>query len=120
MRGREDDNMSYEGYEEYLCENGHYFTHNAYSTVRYECPNCQARVAYRHSVDTANGYGHDRFYCEQNNEEYDNSFYDESAPKMENRWDDIWRTDHYGTRYAEKLLKYLPDLTVPNVWKRLT
>jgi hypothetical protein len=47
--------MSYEGFEQYLCENGHYHTFDAYEDVPKSCPFCDKRWAWRHSVDQTNG-----------------------------------------------------------------
>src|SRR4029077_19333542 len=50
--------MSYEGYEQYLCKNGHYFTKDcAYSwgSLKEElCPDCQEKAVWCNSVDETN------------------------------------------------------------------
>lgn len=54
--------MSYEGYEEYICENGHLFRQDA-SLVRWansdniRCPesDCEGGVVFTHAVDLTNG-----------------------------------------------------------------
>lgn len=48
--------MSYEGYVQYLCRNGHYF-HLGYDYgegPEPTCPHCKAPVAMENSVDTTN------------------------------------------------------------------
>lgn len=47
--------MSYEGYDEYLCERGHYSQTDAYDEKLETCPVCGARLAYWSSVDETNG-----------------------------------------------------------------
>lgn len=47
--------MSYEGYEEFLCVNGHHSIVDAFDDDPTCCPQCGARLAYRHSVDETNG-----------------------------------------------------------------
>ncbi len=52
--------MSYEGYEQLLCENGHYLTEDCYEfdssdTEEWRCPVCQAKLAWWNSVDITNG-----------------------------------------------------------------
>ena len=59
--------MSYEGYEQVLCENGHYFTFDCYTWDFYgglcddwKCPTCGAPIGWCNSVDTTNeGYVND-------------------------------------------------------------
>lgn len=49
--------MSYEGYEQWLCENGHYFNFDCYDRPRWEtwrCPHCNAKAAWTNSVDETN------------------------------------------------------------------
>jgi ferredoxin len=47
--------MSYEGYEQLICKNGHYFEN--YDTYNYEasCPICQEKAAWNNQVDQTNG-----------------------------------------------------------------
>jgi hypothetical protein len=49
--------MSYEGYEQHLCENGHYYTRDAdYSYGEPSpCPYCNAKCAWINCVDQTNG-----------------------------------------------------------------
>jgi hypothetical protein len=54
--------MSYEGYEQVLCENGHYFTYDCYEWDFYgglcedwRCPICGTEVGWCNSVDITNG-----------------------------------------------------------------
>ena len=45
--------MSYEGYEQCLCENGHYFIKDAWDEER-PCPYCQSPIVWENSVDETN------------------------------------------------------------------
>jgi hypothetical protein len=50
--------MSYEGYTQVLCENGHYFTYNCYDYEDFDgwkCPECQTEIAWSNMVDETNG-----------------------------------------------------------------
>jgi hypothetical protein len=47
--------MSYEGYVEYLCENGHYCQNGAYETDHTRCPLCNGKLTYINFVDETNG-----------------------------------------------------------------
>ena len=50
--------MSYEGYEQVLCENGHYFTFDCYDywqEDKWVCPICGAKSAWSNMVDVTNG-----------------------------------------------------------------
>ncbi len=85
--------MSYEGYDECLDENGFYFVnHDIYGG------GIPKGAVWIHPVDITNGYDFD-----------DESYTTCDAPKIPNGFSDIWKEDHYGNRYAEKILKWLPD-----------
>lgn len=45
--------MSYEGYVQAICANGHYFTHDCYGEEN--CRICHARAVETHNVDETNG-----------------------------------------------------------------
>ncbi len=53
--------MSYTGYEEYICLNGHYWTKDAYCCYgedhfnQSKCPICGAAIAWYNVVNTTNG-----------------------------------------------------------------
>jgi len=59
--------MSYEGYEQLICENGHEFSIDAYETMTYsddvcddphkeiKCPVCEGKVVWWNAVDLTNG-----------------------------------------------------------------
>lgn len=47
--------MSYEGFEEYLCEKGHYNTRDVYGDEFTACPVCDSKLIYWHPVDQTNG-----------------------------------------------------------------
>lgn len=50
--------MSYEGYFQVLCENGHYHTYDAYDFCfdesSWKCPDCKTGIAWRKGVDQTN------------------------------------------------------------------
>ncbi len=52
--------MSYEGYTECLCANGHYSMYDAYQRLR-GCQHCDASIAWMNDIDTTNdgGYPYD-------------------------------------------------------------
>lgn len=61
--------MSYEGYDQVLCENGHYYTYDCYEfweAVGWACPICGAKAAWSNMVDNTNGS-----YDEETNERID-------------------------------------------------
>ena len=93
--------MSYEGFEEYLCEDGHYTTQDAMAWMHgcggsEICSVCQKRIAWSHAVDETNGYDEDHpgTCC---------------APKIPNGFTDEWHVDHYGNRFATKRQQYRPS-----------
>lgn len=47
--------MSYEGYTEYLCEKGHYWSANCYFDDGEPCAVCGGAPVWRHAVDQTNG-----------------------------------------------------------------
>ena len=50
--------MSYEGYEQYICQNGHAWTEDCSYSFEEEdrvCPICQAKQAWYNAVDDTNG-----------------------------------------------------------------
>ena len=48
--------MSYEGYEQLICENGHYWVIGCHDFVDdARCPQCNAKVKHWNSVDVTNG-----------------------------------------------------------------
>lgn len=53
--------MSFEGYYQILCKNGHYHCEDCYSSYGYgdtlvwRCPECQEQVAWENLVDITNG-----------------------------------------------------------------
>lgn len=88
--------MSYEGCTEYLCGKGHYWNVDVYMEKDQEiCPVCGGLPHYMHSINQTNGY-----------EAGDPSTF--SAATKQIGYEDEWREDHYGTRYAIKIPKYEP------------
>lgn len=49
--------MSYEGYIQRLCKNGHYREIDCYFDDDAPCPECNAEIAWQHNVDTTNDAG---------------------------------------------------------------
>jgi hypothetical protein len=50
--------MSYEGYDQVLCENGHYHTYDCWefwNDERWSCSTCGAKAAWSNMVDVTNG-----------------------------------------------------------------
>lgn len=47
--------MSYEGYRQYLCPTGHYWTVDCYEVDDRNCPVCGRLECWHNSVDTTNG-----------------------------------------------------------------
>jgi len=89
--------MSYEGYEEYLCETGHYWTRDVYSKTDdgEKCPYCNGKPSHWHPVDQTNGF-------ELNN------FSTYPAVKHTSGYKDVWQKDHYGNQYATKITIFKP------------
>ncbi len=50
--------MSYEGYTQYLCENGHSLTRDCMESNPKVCSYCEARVVWANGVDQTNGSLH--------------------------------------------------------------
>jgi hypothetical protein len=51
--------MSYEGFEEYLCKKGHYFTQDCMDDSPSDCPYCFSPAVHYHAVDCTNGIEED-------------------------------------------------------------
>lgn len=86
--------MSFEGFYQRLCATGHLHEDDVYAEGSAKvCPRCQAPFVWENLVDQTNGYYED-----------DPSTY--RHPLEVDGWDDEWRTDHYGNKYAVKILKY--------------
>lgn len=99
--------MSFEGTEERLCIIGHYHALNVYTGFPEKCPNCHSPWGYRHLIDHTNGY-----------DEEDPSTY--SAEREESGFDDDWHEDHYGNKYAVKILRYKPTSNEWRIYKPTT
>ena len=96
--------MSYEGYDEYICEKGHYFGRGCYENDKPVCPLCNEAPRWWHPVDQTNG------------EELDNpSTY--PAEKHIAGTEDRWRADHHNSRYATLIELWTPD---GNAWRPYT
>lgn len=97
--------MSFEGFMEKLCTNGHYFSCDVYTQDEFikECPTCNSPFEYQHLVDITNGY-----------EEDNPSTYPGTIEEI--GFDDEWHVDHYGNRYAIKIHKFKP---VGDQWKKI-
>jgi hypothetical protein len=62
--------MSYSGYTEYLCENGHYHTadDNYGCNVLPKCL-CGEKMTHYKVVDTTNGYANERFFHQDDSDD---------------------------------------------------
>jgi hypothetical protein len=52
--------MSYEGYEEYMCEDGHYWAEDALYSLdisEFDCPDCKKKAIWNNPVDQTNDDG---------------------------------------------------------------
>lgn len=89
--------MSYEGYTEYLCEKGHYFTVDAMDDWDYrpgqghvraqqECEVCKGKLAFMASVDETNGV----------DPEQPHTF---DAPRVQYAFEDLPCMDRFGNKY---------------------
>ena len=94
--------MSYEGYEEFICTNGHYWTEDAmtfsYGTEEEQatackCNYCKEPYHYARSVDETNGIIEEDIRTQR-------------ARLIEIGFDNVWHEDHLGNKYATKELKY--------------
>lgn len=92
--------MSYEGYSEHLCENGHISNFNQYFTPIEGtlCNICNGIFVFVHHVDETNGVEFD-----QEGNPYLNTI---PYPFQEIGFDNDWKEDHYGNKYAIKILRY--------------
>lgn len=88
--------MSYEGYTQYLCEAGHKYDVDLFSTKDI-CPVCGKEPKYEAEVDQTNGI----------DEDDPNTF---PAPTKETGFTDTWKVDHYGNKYALKHIMYEPEV----------
>jgi hypothetical protein len=87
--------MSYEGYDEYLCANGHYGAFDVYQDTPKEC-RCGAAWAWYHSVDQTNGWDEsDPVCCD--------------APKIEIGGDPVPHVDYLGNQYFTCNTRFAPD-----------
>ena len=101
--------MSYEGYTTFLCTNGHQYTVDAldliHRTASRSCPHCGARPVFFRNTDETNGFDPRRPGTQ--------------PPKvLETGFEDFWKQDHYGNRYAVKVLTYKPD-PADTLWEEI-
>lgn len=87
--------MSYSGFREFICENGHYQREGCWEDDPSECFFCKAKIAFSNSVDQTNGQNADEPW---------------SMPGAKDQvgFDDNWFEDHYGNRYAKQIPRYAP------------
>ena len=95
--------MSFEGYYQYICVNGHQWSGTIWMLGDEECLVCHAPFEFEHMVDRTNGTVED-----------DPSTF--AAPMKVIGFTDKWNTDHHGNKYATKIRTYIP---VGSRWKRL-
>ena len=89
--------MSFEGFNEYLCENGHYFSCDVFMDQPVQCPVCRARLKYSRMVDQTNGIieGEPGTY---------------PAELVTIGYTDIPKVDRLGNKYFTTINKYDPKL----------
>ena len=87
--------MSYEGYEEFLCEDGHYFTMGCFDDSVPSCSHCGKLAMHRHSVDCTNG-------IEENNPST------MMADKIILGFTESINVDHHGNKYFSKVNTWAP------------
>ena len=86
--------MSYEGYEEFICETGHYFTEDCYAPNPRKCIFCDSKIEWCNSVDQTNGI-------------------DEDIPQtmpaeIIYTIGDEWKVDKYGNKYVVDRMSFKP------------
>jgi len=90
--------MSYEGYVELLCKNGHYWTVDAYGALDDACCHrCGEHFAWNHSVDETNGI-----------------VYDDNGLPFSNTVPAELEVDHY-----EEVMIKIPIFKVPVDWSKI-
>lgn len=98
--------MSFEGYDEYICENKHYYGVNCYASCEVchpLCPVCHGVPLHWHLVDQTNG-------------EWSNDPNTYPAKTKDVGFEDIWHVDHYGNNYATKRMLFEPD---SEAWRKI-
>lgn len=100
--------MSYEGFTQILCANGHYHTvdaHEDYLADDYwRCPICGALKAWTNEVNTTNG-SFDTVYDDDEEGTHEERI-DGYVELEEDSFEDEWHVDHHGNKYATKISKY--------------
>ena len=101
--------MSFEGYYEIICEQGHlstvdvydfYDTRNGWVTdPRNACSKCGKPIAFTRLVDLTNGFDENDLSSWSSTQ----AGFLAGLPH-----EDIWKEDHYGNKYAVKVLRYRP------------
>lgn len=96
--------MSYSGYEEYICEKGHYHSVDClqYESNVNKCSICDSRMQWFHPVDTTNG------------EDKKNPMTFPGKKEIIG-FDEKWQKDHRGNNYAIKIHLYKPG----QHWRRI-
>lgn len=100
--------MSYEGYETYLCEKGHKWVRGAglyHEEPLKKCPFCPGKPKWVCSTDETNGF-------------YEDEPATHPARMKEVAFEDFWSFDHYGNRYAVKIVLHEP--VQDGRWRKLT
>lgn len=114
--------MSCEGFDAHICKKGHYYEHGFFDpAVGFDhpnCPVCGEAAEFFCSVDETNGV-----------------ILDETGTfvpdKLETGFTDKWQVDHYGNKYAVKVITYKPVVfgipregnpkiqIISNVWRKV-
>ncbi len=91
--------MSYEGYVEKLCSNGHLSSVDAHDDYEEDkCHRCKKPFVFIHHVDQTNGIEED-----ENGEPHP---YTVGYPFEKDGFDDEVYVDHYDNKYFVKILRY--------------
>ena len=87
--------VSYEGYREWLCANGHYHARDCWDDDPKKCQHCGAPITHYHGVDQTNGV-------------VQGDPQTKPAPKCKIGADDQWHKDHHGNKFAIAIPRYKP------------
>lgn len=97
--------VSYEGQTEYLCPNGHFWSHDIWANIKAHlreiCPHCNQHAEWCCHVDLTNGPSDCAWTL--------------SGPKRKIGFVDEERYDHLGNRYYYRLDRFQPVLDT-NRW----
>lgn len=110
--------MGYSGFEEFICNKGHYSTFDANLVESQKKCKCGSKFKWHHSVDTTNGYGEISRWSDPDGDSLsdESRYHDQEAPKKVIGKEDNWHTDKYGNRYSTQEALYEPNNPGWDVW----